>query len=89
MQIHREISRFIQFVMSENRDVKNKIDWYDEIKTPLMTSLILCDTGKEALIDRTEQLHKLAVQKLDLYENDEDEPLLQEEVFMKKVVDSR
>ena len=43
--------------MSKDREILNKIDWYDEIKTPLLTTLILCDTGKNSLVERIEKLH--------------------------------
>ena len=45
------------FVLSKDREIKNRIDWYDEIKMPLLTTLILCDTGKQALAERAAQLH--------------------------------
>lgn len=41
--------------------MRNRIDWYDEIKTPLLTSLILCDTGKDALKDRIKIMHQIAI----------------------------
>jgi hypothetical protein len=74
--------------MAGDREARNKIDWYDEIKTPLLTSLILCDTGKSALIERTEQLHKMAIENLTSFA-DEIGPLTDEEIFMSKVINSR
>jgi hypothetical protein len=39
--------RYMSFVMAKDRELKHRIDWYDEIKTPLLTALILCDSGKD------------------------------------------
>ena len=54
IQVHREVTRFLKFIFESNRDYCNRVDWYDEIKTPLLTSIILCDTGNETLERRIE-----------------------------------
>ena len=51
-QVHREVSRYILFVFGQEREVRMRCEWYDEIRTPLLTSLVLCDTGKDELQGR-------------------------------------
>ena len=46
------MTNLLNFVLGTEKDFQGRIEWYDEIKTPLLTSLILCDTGKEALSER-------------------------------------
>lgn len=53
VQVHREITHYLQFVIGKNDEFRNRLQWYDEIKTPLLTSLILVDSGREALEERT------------------------------------
>lgn len=85
VQIHREITRFMQFVLgSKDQDVRGRIDWYDEIKTPLLTSLILCDNGKEALRERTKILHELTLDRC--FNLEGDAKLTSEEKFIATVV---
>jgi len=85
VQIHREITRFIHFVLgTKDQDVRGRIDWYDEIKTPLLTSLILCDNGKEALKERTKILHDLTIDRC--FNLDGDAKLTSEEKFIATVV---
>lgn len=68
----------MSFVLgNHDKEVRGRIDWYDEIKTPLLTSLILCDTGKEALKERTELMHNLTIEKV--FSLDEEGPLTDEE----------
>jgi hypothetical protein len=52
IQIHREVKLFLHFILHHDREARSRVDWYDEIKTPLLTSLILCDTGKETINER-------------------------------------
>ena len=89
MQVHREIYRCFSFIFENNRDLRNRIDWYDEIKTPLLTSLILCDTGKEALDDKMKAIKEIALESIDLGIKEGQEPLTQEEAFVKKAVNNK
>jgi acetone carboxylase gamma subunit len=58
------MTRYLSFVLQSENQLKNRVDWYDEIKTPLLTTLILCDTGKEKLKERGEILHKFSIDQV-------------------------
>ena len=49
IQVHRELTNYLKFVVSNNNEQLSRLHWYDEIKTPLLTSLILVDAGTESL----------------------------------------
>ena len=72
---------------SQNREVRGRIDWYDEIKTPLLTSLILSDNGQETLKDRTKILHELTLDRC--FDLDGTAKLTEEEEFIQTVVASK
>ena len=80
------MTNYLHFVVQDH-DARNRIDWYDEIKTPLLTSLILCDTGKEALKDRQETLHRIMLSNMTNLGTEES--LTEEELFMKTVLASK
>jgi hypothetical protein len=50
-------------VFGQEREVRMRAEWYDEIRTPLLTSLILCDTGKDDLKERIKGIHQLMVER--------------------------
>lgn len=82
IQVHREITKNLQFTLQPNADFVKRLLWYDEIKTPLLTSLILCDTGQEALSDRIQLLHKISLDKVMSL----NECMTEEEQFMAKAM---
>jgi hypothetical protein len=48
----------------ESSETKARVDWYDEIKTPLLTSLLLLDKdGSARLHDRESELKQVALSK--------------------------
>ena len=57
------MTRYLKFAFADDVDLKSRVDWYDEIKTPLLTSLILCDSGEQALTQRSKELHSLSLEK--------------------------
>ena len=42
---------FVEFVFPE-RPIKWRINWYNEIKIPMLTAGVLTDTGYESLSER-------------------------------------
>ena len=52
LQIHREISTLLQFAFAGDKEVSSRLDWFDEVKTPLLTTLMMCDGGTDRLNER-------------------------------------
>ena len=82
------MTRYFSFVMANDKDICKRIDWYDDIKTPLLTSLLQCDTGIESLRERAKVLHNITLEKIYGLTGDA-EMLTDEELFIKKIIDSR
>ena len=45
--------------MFSDLETRSRLDLYDEIKSPLLTSLILCDTGRDAIVERQAELRQI------------------------------
>lgn len=51
---------FVEYVFPE-RPIKWRINWYNEIKIPMLTAGVLTDTGYESLNERIDQLHEFVL----------------------------
>ena len=49
---------FLEYVFPE-RETKWRINWYNEIKVPMLTAGVMSDTGKHSLEERIDLLHGL------------------------------
>ena len=47
---------FLEYVFPE-RETKWRINWYNEIKIPMLTAGVMSDTGKHSLEERIDLLH--------------------------------
>ena len=54
----RQVSDFIEYVFND-RAVKWRVNWYNEIKIPLLTTGILYDNGEQSLMSRVDLLHEM------------------------------
>lgn len=63
LYIQRQLSDFLEYLFTE-RAVRWRINWYNEIKIPMLTSAIMFDNGKQSLLDRIEELQNLVVNNI-------------------------
>ena len=52
------MTEFMEYVHLD-RVVRWRMNWYNEIKIPMLTAAILNDSGVESLNERIEVLHKI------------------------------
>ena len=58
LYIQRQMTDFLEYVFPD-RQVKWRINWYNEIKVPMFTAAVLTDTGVQSLEERIDQLHSI------------------------------
>jgi len=51
---------FFEYVL-QDKETRWRINWYNEIKMPMLTAAILADTGKDSLNQRIDLLHSFIV----------------------------
>ncbi len=56
LYIQRQMTDFLEYVFPD-RQVKWRINWYNEIKVPMFTAAVLTDTGVQSLEERIDLLH--------------------------------
>lgn len=54
---------FIEYLNPE-RSMRWKINWYNEIKIPMLTAGILFDNGHESLIQRVNELKSIVINNI-------------------------
>lgn len=52
---------FLDYLFINDREVKWRMGWYNEIKVPMLTAAILADTGRSSLNERVDLLHSFVV----------------------------
>ena len=57
------MSDFVEYVFND-RVVKWRVNWYNEIKIPLLTTGILYDNGQESLMQRVDVLHEIVTKSV-------------------------
>lgn len=58
LYMQRQMSDFVEYLMPEAHMLK-RINWYNEIKIPLLTAQVLLDTGHEGLQLKLDELHQI------------------------------
>jgi hypothetical protein len=63
LTIQRQISEFVEYVMP-SRETRWRVNWYNEIKIPMLTSAIMYDSGRQSLQRRVEMLDKIVTENM-------------------------
>ena len=63
LYVQRQLTDFLEYLFTE-RAIRWRINWYNEIKIPMLTSAIMFDNGKQSLLDRIEELQNLVVNNI-------------------------
>ena len=61
--IQRQISQCVEYVFPD-RETKWRLNWYNELKIPLLTALLLNDDGQARLEERIASLHALVMDNI-------------------------
>ena len=56
LYVQRQITDFMEYLFTE-RHIKWRINWYNEIKLPMLTAPIISDNGKYHLDEKIKALH--------------------------------
>lgn len=56
--IQRQLSEVLNYILPDKLS-RWRLQWFNDLKIPLLTSLILIDNGDNSLDQRIETLHKL------------------------------
>lgn len=75
------MSDLLEYVFPE-RPIKWRINWYNEVKVPMLTAGVLADAGVESLEERIDLLHGLITKHILPSLPDETEARTPEEEFM-------
>ena len=54
---------FLEYILTD-RALRWRINWYNEIKIPMLTTGIIFDNGKESLEQRMKELNNLVINNI-------------------------
>jgi hypothetical protein len=63
LYMQRQITEFMEYLHPE-RAMRWRINWYNEVKIPMLTAAILFDSGQDSLNSRTDYLHKIVTKSI-------------------------
>lgn len=58
LYVQRQMTEFLEYLFTD-RSIRWRINWYNEVKIPMLTAGILFDNGHQSLQERVATLHKL------------------------------
>lgn len=45
MFLHRQMTEMVEYVVMQDAGMAHRLHWFNEIRTPLLTTAIMCDNG--------------------------------------------
>lgn len=63
LYIQRQMTDFIEYLFTE-KATRWRINWYNEIKIPMLTAGIMFDCGHQSLENRVEELRKIVIENI-------------------------
>lgn len=80
--VQRQITQTLNFVLQQ-KDALWRLNWYNEVKIPLLSALILFDSGENHLQTKIDQMNDFAKKNPDNSMNIiQDDALLDDEDFL-------
>ena len=81
--MQRQITEALEYIHSNDRHLKWRLNWFNEVKYPMLTACILFDNGKAHLKQRIDVLHSLVIKNTNPPLHGDEPKLSAEEEFVR------